>query len=54
MTKRHTIAYYNDGNVNVAYCKICSAEGLKLLEDCPQKFEVTNKKFLDDKEQTVK
>ena len=37
MTKQHELAYYNDGHVKVAYCKKCSAEDLKLLEDCPQK-----------------
>lgn len=45
MTKQHELAYYNDGNVKVAYCRKCSAEGLKLLEDCPQKIENT----LDEK-----
>jgi len=45
MTKQHELAYYNDGHVKVAYCRKCSAEGLKLLEDCPQKIE----KPLDEK-----
>ncbi len=45
MTKQHDITYYQDGYVQVAYCKKCSAEGLKLLEDCPQKIENT----LDEK-----
>lgn len=34
MTKLHTIDYYMDGHVAIAFCKICSAEGDKLLEDC--------------------
>lgn len=46
MTK-HDIAYYQDGYVQVAYCRKCSAEGQKLLEDCPQKIENT----LDEKKQ---
>lgn len=50
MTKQHVIDYYLDNHVAVAFCKICSAEGQKLLEDCPQKIE--NK--LDDKKQTAK
>ncbi len=50
MTKRHVIDYYLDGYVTVAFCKICSAEGEKLLEDCPQKIEKT----LDEKKQTAK
>lgn len=37
MTKLHDVAYYQDGHVQVAFCKVCSAEGDKLLEDCPQK-----------------
>lgn len=45
MTKRHVIDYYMDGHVTVAFCKVCSAEGEKLLEDCPQKIE----KPLDEK-----
>ena len=45
MTKQHDLAYYQDGYVRVAYCRKCSAEGLKLLEDCPQKIENT----LDEK-----
>lgn len=40
MTKQHDIGYYLDGRVLVAYCKQCSAEGEKLLEDCPQKIEL--------------
>lgn len=50
MTKQHDIAYYLDGHVKVAYCKHCSAEGEKLLEDCPQKIE----NLLDEKKQTSK
>lgn len=33
--------------LRVAYCRKCSAEGQKLLEDCPQKIE----KALDEKKQ---
>lgn len=36
MTKPHDIGYYLDGRMSVAFCKRCSAEGDKLLEDCPQ------------------
>lgn len=50
MTKQHELGYYQDGFVSVAYCKRCSAEGEKLLEDCPQYSE----KSLDEKKQTVK
>lgn len=34
MTKRHTIDYYMDGHCVIPFCKICSAEGDKLLEEC--------------------
>ena len=50
MTRLHDVAYYLDGHVQVAYCRKCSAEGEKLLEDCPQKIE----KPLDEKKPTAK
>lgn len=50
MTKPHDIGYYLDVRVSVAYCKRCSAEGDKLLEDCPKKIE----KPLDEKKLPAK
>lgn len=50
MTKQHDVGYYEDNHVQVAYCRKCSAEGQKLLEDCPQKIE----NALDEKKQTDK
>ena len=50
MTKQHVIGYYLDGRVQVAFCKVCSAEGAKLFEDCPQKIE----KPLDEKKDPAK
>lgn len=50
MKKRHVIDYYIDNHVAVAFCKICSAEGQKLLEDCHGKIENT----LDEKKQPAK
>lgn len=50
MTTRHTIDYYLDNHVAVAFCKVCSAEGEKLFEPCPQKIENS----LDEKKQTAK
>lgn len=38
MTIRHVIDYYMDGHSMVSFCKVCSAEGDKLLEECPGKF----------------
>ena len=32
--RRHTIDYYMDGYQAVSYCKVCSAEGDKLIEAC--------------------
>lgn len=34
MTKPHTPAHYQDGFVRVAFCRVCGAEGLRLLDDC--------------------
>lgn len=57
MTKPHDLGYYQDGRVSVAYCKLCSAEGEKLLEDCPQKFISDQDNFkntLDEKKLPAK
>lgn len=54
MTKLHNIGYYVDGRVNVAYCMRCSAEGQKLLEDCPQKISTDDKNTLDEKKPDAK
>ena len=35
--KPHDLGVYEDGWTKIAYCKVCSAEGLALAEDCPQK-----------------
>lgn len=50
MTKSHDLGHYQDGRVSVAYCKRCSAEGERLLEDCPQKIA----KPLDEKKLPAK
>lgn len=55
MTKQHDLGSYQDGRVSVAYCKLCSAEGEKLSEDCPQKILLNQNIFkntLDEKKQT--
>lgn len=44
--KRHTIDYYMDGFKVIAFCEVCSAEGDKLLENCPQETEAP-KKYID-------
>ena len=51
MTTRHDIGHYMDGRVFVAFCKRCSAEGKKLLEDCPQKIETPLDDLLEDMDQ---
>ena len=53
MTRLHKHGYYKDGNYLVEYCKVCSAEGLKLIEDCPGNFPDPDKNKLDEKNQTV-
>ena len=57
MTKPHTLAYYMDGQQRVEFCKVCSAEGFALYEDCPGKTENSishEQKSLDEKKQTAK
>lgn len=54
MTKRHVIDYYLDGQVTVAFCKVCSAEGEKLSEDCPGKIICSVEKSLDEKKLPAK
>lgn len=54
MTKQHVIDYYMDGHVAVAFCKVCSAEGKKLLEDCEGKFVCSVEKSLDEKKLPAK
>jgi hypothetical protein len=54
MTKHHVTDYYMDGHVAVAFCKVCSAECEKLLEDCPGKIICSVEKSLDEKKQTAK
>lgn len=50
MTHRlHVIDYYMDGYQPVSFCKVCSAEGDKLFEECPGKYE----KPLDASNQTA-
>ena len=45
MTKQHTLDYYMDGYIAVPYCKVCSAEGLKLTEDCSGKIIIHDPNF---------
>lgn len=55
MTKLHTIDYYMDGHIAIPFCKVCSAEGDKLLEDCqgyldtPFYFRHLSKKEFEEK-----
>lgn len=46
MTKAHTPSHYKDGYSMVAFCKVCGAEGLRLLDDCPK--EVIHTFSIDD------
>ena len=35
MILQHTVDYYMDGHIAVAFCRVCSAEGDRLLgEEC--------------------
>lgn len=49
MTRLHKLGHYKDGFVLVEYCRVCSAEGEKLREDCPGNFPDPVKKSLDEK-----
>ncbi len=52
MTKQHTHDFYLDGRQRVEFCKVCGAEGLQLLDDCPRKIINKDEKELDDKKQS--
>ena len=55
--KHHTIDYYMDGHAAISFCKVCSAEGDKLFEECvgiPFVRSPDNKqKILDDERDFV-
>lgn len=38
MTRLHVLDFYMDGYQAVSFCKVCSAEGDKLIEDCQGSF----------------
>lgn len=38
MTRLHKIGIYKDGYKLVEYCRVCSAEGIDLGDDCPGNF----------------
>ena len=42
MTLRHVTDFYMDGHIAVSYCKVCSAEGLRLFEVCSGPLDVPN------------
>lgn len=48
MTRLHKLGTYRDGYKAIEYCRVCSAEGEKLLELCPGNFPINDKKPLDD------
>lgn len=54
MTKQHVLGSYLDGHVTVVFCKVCSAEGEKLLIDCPGKIIDNDKNNLDEKKLSAK
>jgi hypothetical protein len=43
-----------DGRKVVAFCKVCGAEGLELIDDCPRIIINRIEKGLDEKKQPVK
>ncbi len=53
MTRIHKLGKYRDGLLLIEYCKVCSAEGLELQDDCPGNFGDKNKKSLDEVNQAA-
>ena len=39
---RHVPDYYMDGHIAIPFCKVCSAEGDELLEECAGPIDVPN------------
>ena len=52
MTRIHKLGSYRDGFKVIEYCVVCSAEGEKLIEDCPGNFPDFHKNPLDEMNQT--
>lgn len=51
MTRLHKLGKYRDGLALVEYCRVCSAEGNELLDDCPGNFPNKDEKFIDGMKQ---
>lgn len=51
MSRLHKLGKYRDGMALIEYCRVCSAEGNELLEDCPGNFRNIAEKSIDDKKQ---
>ena len=55
----HVTDFYMDGYITIPYCKVCSAEGLALFEDCagpidqPFYFRHMSKKEFEEKYQNA-
>lgn len=54
MTKAHIPAVYLDGFVRVAFCAVCGAEGLGLLDSCLGVVHTIEPKPIDANDQTDK
>jgi len=51
----HILDYYMDGHTAVSFCKVCSAEGLELLDACSQKIIIHDPNFdLTDNKKRLK
>jgi len=53
MARFHKLGKYRDGFALIEYCRVCSAEGIDLGEDCPGNFGDKNKNTLDAKNETA-
>ena len=50
---KHVLDYYMDGHISTPFCKVCSAEGYRLLDPCSKETRSPNlpdnkQKILDD------
>lgn len=45
---RHVPDYYMDGYIAITFCKVCSAEGDKLLDECPGPIQKSELQLRED------
>lgn len=48
MTLHHVIDFYMDGYMAISYCKVCSAEGNKLFDECTGPIQKCEEQIRED------